>query len=553
MCGKAETMSTAEFKIKPLTSSAPLSKSKFVHGMQCPLYVWLEVRTDAPQPEPGAFTQALFAAGNEVGGLARQRWDRRRAAAGKPAGVLITDDHTQHDKAVEDTAAALANGEGAIYEAAFTYNGVKVRVDVLERLGDGTFALHEVKSTSKYDEKKHLLDAAVQLWVVRGAGLRVSYVGLVYINSAYEWPGGDYDLERLFAEEDVTEAAEAVQEAVGIDVGRLLRVLDSDEPPVVPDDVKHKVPYECPYLEICPAVDHSTEHPVGELPSCSAVMRRRAEAAGCRSLLEIDEQLAQEILVYSGGEPNPRWLHTWKATVTGERIILDECPQWIGALRLPIRHLDFETVGAPLPIVLNTHPFEAVPLQYSIHIEDGFGELEHRAFIADPDDPDPRRTLIERMLEDLGEDGDIIHWSPYERTVILHLAAHPRYAQYRNRLAVLALRLSDLGKAVNDWVFDGDFHGRWSIKKVYPVLVPGGDSEHLNAGESQVLSYDDLDGVAKGDEAAMMLLEYLRPQTAPERRADIRRQLLTYCELDTWATVEVLRVLRAECEGRHVF
>jgi hypothetical protein len=545
-------MSAAEFKIKPLDSAAPLSKSKFVHGMQCPLYLWLEVRTDAPQPEPGAFTQALFAAGNEVGELARQRWDRRLEAAGKPPGVLITDDHTQHDKAVDHTAAALASGAVAIYEAAFTHGGVKVRVDVLERLGDGSFALHEVKSTSKYDEKKHLMDAAVQLWVVRGAGLSVSHVGLVHINKEYEWPGGEYDLEQLFAEEDVTRAAGAQQEAMGVDVARLSRVLESDQPPVVPDDVKHKAPYECPYLEICPQIDHATEHPIAELPSCSKVMRRRAEAAGCRSLLDIDEQMAHEILVYSGGDPHERWLHTWKATVTGERIILDECPEWIGALEMPIRHLDFETVGAPLPIVLNTHPFEVVPLQYSIHIDDGLGELEHREFIADPEDPDPRRTLIERMLEDLGEYGDIIHWSPYERTVILHLAGHSRYAQYRDRLVALALRLSDLGKAVDDWVFDGDFHGRWSIKKVYPVLVPGGDSEHLNAGESQVLSYDDLDGVAKGDEAAMMLLEYMRPQTAPERRDDIRRQLLTYCELDTWATVEVLRVLWAECERDRV-
>lgn len=538
---------TTEFTVKPLTSSAPLSKSKFVHGMQCPLCVWLEVRTDAPRPEPADFTKALFKTGNEVGKLARQRWDRRLASAGKPAGVRVTDDHEQHARAVEETAAALADEAGAIHEAAFTYDGVKVRVDVLERLADGTFALHEVKSTSGYEKKKHLLDAAVQLWVLRGAGLPVSYVGLVHLNSSYVWPGGDYDLEQLFADEDITEAAEAVQEAVGISVARLLRVLESDGQPVVPDDVKHKVPYECPYLEICPEIDHSIEHPVGELPSCSDAMRKRADAAGCVSLLDIDDVIAPQILVYADGRPNDHWFHTWRATVTGERIILDECPPWIGRLQYPIRHLDFETVGAPLPIVLNTHPFEVVPLQYSIHIEDGAGDLAHREFIADSGDPDPVRPLIDSMLEDLGESGDIIHWSAYERTVIRHLADNPRYAQYRDRLEALIPRLKDLGTAVKEWVFDGGFHGRWSIKKVYPVLVPGGENDHLDDDQSPVLSYDDLDGVAKGDEAAMMLLEYLQPETTAERRADIRRQLLEYCKLDTWATVEVLRVLREEC------
>ena len=540
-------MDATTFAVKPPISSSPLSKSTFVHGMQCPLYVWLEVRTDAPRPEVGAFTKALFQTGDEVGELARQRWDRRLVAAGLQPGVRITDDHEQHAKAVEDTAAAIAAGAGAIHEAAFTYGGVNVRVDVLERLGDGAFALHEVKSTSKYDEKKHLMDAAVQLWVLRGAGLKVSYVGLLHLNKAYVWRGGEYDLESLLMEDDVTEAAELAQESVGLDVARLLRVLESDKKPAVPDDVKHKTPYECPYLDVCPAIDHSIEYPIDDLLMCSDAMRRRAAEAGCRSLLDIDKLAAPQLLVYADGRPHDGWRHIWEATVTGERIILPECPSWIGALQEPIRHLDFETVGAPLPIVLGTHPFEVVSLQYSIHIEKGTPNPDHREFLADAVDPDPRRSLIERMLEDLGETGDIIHWSHYEKDRIRDLANNPRYVEYRERLEALIPRLKDLGVAVKDWVFDGEFHGRWSIKKVYPVLVPGGKSDHLNDDLSPVLSYDDLEGVAKGDEAAMMLLEYLQPGTTPERRENIRRQLLEYCKLDTWATVEVLRVLREEC------
>ena len=81
-------------------------------------------------------------------------------------------------------------------------------------------------------------------------------------------------------------------------------------------------------------------------------------------------------------------------------------------------------------------------------------------------------------------------------------------------------------------MFDKDFHGRWSLKKAYLVLIPGADPDSVHVGDG-VITYDDLDGCAKGDEAAMMLLEYLRPGTAPERRTEVRRQLLRYCELDT--------------------
>lgn len=539
-------MEGSAFTVRPLTSKAPLSKSRFVHGMQCPLYVWLETRTDAPRADVDPFTQALFDAGHEVGEQARRRWDHRLAAHGEAPGVLANEDPTKHGEAVAETSAALSAGTPVVFEAAFTHGSVKVRIDVLERLDDGTFALNEVKSTAHYEEAKHLLDAAVQLWVVRGCGLDVSRIALVHLNGDYEWPGGEYDLEQLFAEEDITEKASALQETIGIDVQRLLRVLEANEMPTVPEDTACSKPYACPFGEICPALGDPVEHPIGELPNSSKALVTRAEAAGFASLLDIDDLAAEQILTYASGKPHDVWYHTWKATTTCERIVLGECADWITELSYPVFHLDFETIGAPLPVVLNTKPFQPVPLQYSIYVEGTDGSTEHREFMADADDPDPRRSLIEHMLADLGEVGPIIHWSAYEKTVIKKLADDTRYLDYREQLSELLLRLRDLGAAVSKWVFDKDFHGKWSLKKVYPVLVPGADPDTVHEGTG-IISYDELDGVAKGDEAAMMLLEYMRPQTPPERRTEIRRQLLQYCKLDTWATVEVLRVLREHC------
>lgn len=542
-------MATVDFAIKPLKSSAPLSKSKFVHGMQCPLYLWLEVRTDAPRLEPDAFTQALFAAGNEVGEYARRRWDRRQEAQGRSTGVRIPDAPELHAEATEATTEALATGADVIHEAAFTHGGVKVRVDVLERLSDGTFAINEVKSSSHYEVAKHLLDAAVQLWVLRGCGLQVSQVRLVHLNGDYLWPGGDYDLEQLFTEDDITEAAIALEEAVGADVARLLRVVQADQVPIVSEDVSCTKPYGCPYSDSCPVRGVRPAHPVGELPNASAALVKRARERGCESLLDLDELSAREVLRYADGRPHDVWFCTWQATNSGERLVLGGCQKWLASLEYPIRHLDFETIASPLPVVTNTTPFQQVPLQYSIHTEYEDGTSEHTEFIADADDPDPRRSLVERLLADLGQSGTILRWSPFETTIIKALASNPEYAAYADELGALLPRIQDLGHAVRDWVFDAGFCGSWSIKKVYPTLVPGGDPETVHDGDG-VISYDELDGVARGDEAAMALLEYLRSTTTADRRAEIRRQLLQYCELDTWAMVEVLGVLRAECAQR---
>lgn len=536
------------FAIKPLKAAAPLSKSKFVHGMQCPLYVWLEVRTDAPQAEIDTFTKALFETGNVVGEYARQRWDERLARAGREPGVRIDDDPRRHDEAVAATREALEQGAQVIHEAAFTHGGVKVRVDVLERLGDGTFAVHEVKSTSKYDEAKHLNDVAVQLWAVRGAGLDVSRATLVHLDKEYEWPGGDYDLERLFEEEDVTGEAEALQDVIGLDVGRLLRVLQADVMPHVPAEKSCSKPYDCPYGDVCPALDDSVPHPVSELPGPSGAVERRALAAGYPSLLDMDQVAAERIIIYADGRPHEKWLTTWKATVSGERILLPALAEWIAGLPLPIRHLDFETLAAPLPMVAHTHPFQVVPLQYSIHTERDGDAPEHREFLAAADDPDPRSTLIARLLEDLGDEGAIIHWSSYEKTVIRKLAEDPRYADFADRLNALLPRLYDLGKAVDDWAFDRDFHGSWSIKKVQPVLLPGTDPAAIHE-DTGPITYDDVTGCASGGEAAMLLFEYVQPVTSAARRDDIRAELLQYCELDTKATVDVLGALRVGCSG----
>lgn len=544
-------MANVPLTVEPLTSSTPLSKSKFVHGMQCPLYVWIEVRTDAPRPEFDAFTKALFAAGHEVGEYARQRWDRRLVAAGQVPGVRVTDDPQKHAEAVAETAVALAAGASVIHEAAFTHGGVKVRVDVLERLADGTFALNEVKSTTHYDEAKHLLDASVQMWVLRGSGLNVSRVNLVHLNGRYEWPGGEYDLEQLFVEEDITAQAEALQEAIGIDVARLLRVLESDEQPAIPDDASCEKPYGCPYEDVCPAIGEPVEHPITELPGCKRGqgMHKSVTAEGFTSLLELDEPAARRLLCKAGDATvNPRWYNTWKASVTGERIVLADCGTWLNELEYPVLHLDFETIAAPIPMVAHTHPFEQVPLQYSLHIEQEDGTIAHREFLADATDPDPRCSLIGRLLEDLGETGTILRWSAFETTILRALADNPLFAEYKAGLEAVLSRIEDLGKTVNDWVFDKDFHGRWSIKKVYPTLVPGVDPDDAHE-DTGFISYDELDGVAQGDEAAMALLEYLRPETTAERRAEIRRQLLQYCKLDTWAMVETLRVIHRECEG----
>jgi hypothetical protein len=53
------------------------------------------------------------------------------------------------------------------------------------------------------------------------------------------------------------------------------------------------------------------------------------------------------------------------------------------------------------------------------------------------------------------------------------------------------------------------------------------------------LKYSDLDGVQDGGMAMAAYAQAIQPGTTPERRREIRRQLLAYCQLDTLAMVRL--------------
>ena len=110
-------------------SSYRLSKSRYLAGLQCHKRLFLEIhRPDLATP-PDAATQAILDMGTDLGAWARRRF---------PGGRLVTAGYRQSREALEQTAALLADPSvPAIFEGAFQFNDVLVRVDVLERVGAG--------------------------------------------------------------------------------------------------------------------------------------------------------------------------------------------------------------------------------------------------------------------------------------------------------------------------------------------------------------------------------------------------------------------------------
>src|SRR5664279_5419879 len=195
-----------------------LSKSRYTAGLQCLKQLWWRVHEpDAPELVADEGLQAIFTRGRKVGELAR---------AQIPGGVLIDLPYYDFEEKVAATARALADGAPSIYEASFLEDGVFVAVDILERRGDG-FVASEVKSTLDAKEQ-HLPDVAIQVHVVRKAGLPVKRAEVMHLNRDCSYP----DLSTLFVREDVTALIQPDLERVPKEVEALMEAIAGPLPEV---------------------------------------------------------------------------------------------------------------------------------------------------------------------------------------------------------------------------------------------------------------------------------------------------------------------------------
>lgn len=495
----------------PFFPKAPrLSKSKFLSGLQCHKRLYLEVHQPALATKPDAATQAMFDMGTEVGELARSRF---------PGGVLVTAGHRQTEAALAQTAELVQDSTvPAIFEAAFLHGGVLIRADIMERVfleegQPGGWRLIEVKSSTKVKDV-HLEDLAVQSDVILGAGLTLASVCLMHINTGYFYRDGVIDLTKLFAIEDLSEAVAQRRAAVPERLATMTQMLLQTQPPEIEPDGHCHTPYECPFWEHC--TEDKPERWIHYLPGSKQVVGQLTQ----QGVTTIDEIPAGTKLspVQRRVRENVEWVSEKLGSV-------------LKAVQYPVHHLDFETIMLAVPRFSETRPYQALPVQWSNHIEQATGELRHEEFLH-KDVSDPRKALAEALLKSLGEQGSICVYSPYERSILEQLAV--ALPSLKSALSHIIGRLWDLFPIIRDHYYHPAFAGSYSIKSVLPAMVPS-------------LAYDDL-AIKEGGHAASQYYRMVFVETDWVERATIEEALLRYCARDTLAMVELRRALKEKAQ-----
>ncbi len=485
--------------LRAMPPAIALSKSKLLSFAQCPRRVWLQ--TYSPElEEPSTERSTQLAAGERVGLIARELYGRGR-------GELVAFDRGLR-AAIETTRALVAaGGSDPIFEATFDYDGVSVRIDVLDR-SEREPAIVEVKSAARV-KGHHLDDVAIQAWAMTRLGLAPRRVSIATVNPEFVYGGGG-DYSGLLEETDVTSEARDRFDGVERAVAAARQTLDSLDEPDVPVGAQCDAPHACEFFTHC----------MGDLGERSVLgLGGKKERlfkllhAGFRDLRDVPEAALD----------GDRERRIWEQTRRGEPHLDAELRRLVRSLPSPRYYLDFETLSSAVPVFAGTRPYEPVPFQWSCHVDAG-QDLAQVEFLADGTEP-PMRRFAESLIAALGQTGPIVVYSGYERRVIGELAA--RFPDLAAPLEALMARLVDLLPAVKQHYYHPAMAGSWSIKAVLPTVAPE-------------LDYAALGDVRDGLAAQTAFLETLEPTTTPERRAALRDALLAYCRHDTLALARLV-------------
>ena len=480
-----------------------LSKSRYVAGLQCHKLLWWKVHdSNAKELAIDPVAKNRFEQGDEVTRLARTHF---------PGGKLIDLPPFQYDNKIIATREALSSGASAIFEATFQADETVAAVDVLERLPGG-WGVIEVKSATKV-KPEYLPDLAIQVHILRRCGLPVVRAEVMHLNSACRFP----DLGNLFTRVDVTKEVAAVLLGAPAELAAQLAMLRDRLPDVAIGEHCSK-PYACPFLERC-WPDVPADH-VSSLYRVGRVKALAYEADGMSSIRDLPSDFEMNVI-------HQRQI---RAVTSGRMVVEPTLARALAQFSWPIAYLDFETVAYAVPRWDGCRPWQNVPVQFSVHIEQGRNRLAHHQWIAEgPDDPRPAlaRELVQACA---GAKCVVAYYASFERDCLLQLAEV--VPQLSSDLIGIAARLVDLLPVVRNNVYHPDFGGGFSIKQVLPALVPA-------------LSYRDLhfqDGMLASLE--LMRLMQQRERIPPAERTKLRDDLLRYCERDTVAMVKLLERLR---------
>ena len=468
-----------------------LTKSKFMNGLQCSRLLWFADRKLLP--EITLFDEHKFSQGHDFEEYVKKLF---------PSGVDLNG--LEFKENLEKTKELVEQGK-TIFEAGFKVDGLFIRADLIKP-NEGNWELYEIKSTTK-SKPQHIPDLAFQKFVIEKTGLKINKCFLIYLNKEYI-KNGKINPEKLIVQEEVTEQVNEVQD-IEKHVQEFKEVMEMPEYKDIPISQNCNKPYACPLKKKC----------WGTLPENNVL-----QLTNWRVYWKLFNDGIQDIKnIPEGTKLNSKDEALIESLENNPHVSKEHIKQFLDSLNYPLYHFDFETFDTAVPIFDKSKPYQKIPFQYSLHIEQKNGNVKHKGFLAEGNE-DPRIAMLQQMKTDLEGTGDIIVFNKsFEISVMKKLAEN--FPEHENWLLQAINRIVDLADPFRAfYYYNNSQKGSYSIKKVLPAIT----------GKS----YSELE-INNGADASMLYF-YSHIKSKLTNKEEIRANLLKYCGLDTEGMVWII-------------
>ncbi|MFA6386485.1 MAG: DUF2779 domain-containing protein [Candidatus Paceibacterota bacterium] len=491
-----------------------LTKTDYLIYRDCGKNAWLKVhKPDIYYAKPlSAFDQGIIETGNEVDELARDLF---------PGGVLLTS-----RDATEETMELVNSHINVIYQPVFETENYKIVCDII--VWDDVFQvydLYEVKASNSGENKKakdelYSYDIAFQYLVLKELNIPIGKLNLVRLNSEYV-RGGDLDIDNLFSIEDFTENVLNITEVVSEEMKNAYEILSSTVEPFgnCKCITRGRSSHCTTFSYSNPEVPMYSVHDISRIGSSKSKLAELID----RGIFRIED-------VPEDFQLSEKQRNQVMATQTG-KIFMDkeEISEFLSTISTPISFLDYETFAAGIPRYTGFSPFNQITFQFSLHVvNDVEKDPSHFEFIF-TESTNPDVAFIEALKKHIPSTGHIVVWNKsFEMGRNKDLARrNPDYQAFLEDVNGRVIDLMDIFS--NQHFIHPKFKGKTSIKYILPVLAPD-------------LSYKALD-IQEGATASNTWDLIVSDAYSKEEAKEKTEQLLTYCELDTFAMYRIWKYL----------
>lgn len=488
-----------------------LSKSKYCRAKQCKKILWLDKYKEEEKIIKAS--ENILNNGTKVGELARRLF-------GDYINISYNADLS---KMVQDTQKEIKNNANIITEASFNYNNNFCSVDILKNNPEG-LEIYEVKSSTEISDI-YLDDASYQYYILSSLGYNVKKVSIVYINNQYI-RHGKLELNKLFNVEDITEIAKDKYDEIKENIDQINIYMNKYKENNEPQELigmQCVNPYQCEYWEYC----------IKDLPKPNVFDIKGGMHNDKKFEKYYEGKISFKELQYEN--LNSKYLEQIDFEINNKEPKIEKEPikELLDSLKYPLYFIDFETFQLAIPEYEGTKPYQQLPFQYSLHIIEKEGApIQHKEFLAEIEDKDFLRHFAESMIKDIPQNGSVIVYNMnFEHSRINELGE--MFPDLKQELMRINNNMVDfLPPFKNRHYYMKEMEGSASIKKVLPALYP--DDPELN--------YHNLPVVHNGEEASATFLS-LKGKSKQEQE-EIRKGLLVYCGLDTYAMVKIWEKLK---------